>query len=433
MLRRYAAIGAVSLLVLAGCSNGEESEPEKSPAPSAPKSTGPSPAPRPAFDPPTKFGPQGAALPAEASDAKVSAGGTTVEPLPVTLSGTTAFIASTASLLAVDTVTGRSLATITPTGGSPEATTGSTWVGTNPAKAPVLWANNGGPTILTTFVVQRPASGTQKAGRAVEVVAVDAKTAKSVWTAQVDVPPGLDQGAGELAANPIAGDGTTLVVGVRNGTDEGVVAVDLATKKALWSRTDFRAGVVSTGVVVGATGSTSDQSSVLALNLADGKQKWSALPGSLGLTVSTLGPALVIAAGKNYSSAEAVVAYLDIATGKVRDRSATDYTDVRCRFDGKDVTVCARTGWAAALDAATGKTLWELPDQANTRVAPQVTAVWHGAVYGTTDNGPVVLDARSGKDREVAPGLAPMVVNEYIGIGQPPNGGSGVRAYPAAK
>ena len=435
MLRRYAAVGAASLLLLAGCSNGEDGDPRPSPSPSASKSAAPSASARPAFDPPTRFAPQGAALPAEASENKISLGGTNTEPLPVTLHRTTAYVASTASLLAVETDTGRTLATITPKLGKPEATTDSPWVGSNPAEAPVLWTDNGRATIVATFVVERPATGTQKAGRAVEVVAVDAESAKTLWTAEVAVPPGLDQGYAGLAANPIGVDGTTLAVGVSYQDNEGVIAVDLASRRALWSRADFRPGVVASGVVVGATGDpVADKSSVVALNLADGKQRWTALPDSQQLTVSTVGPTVLIAAGKSYSGQQSLVAFLDVATGKVREQSTADYTGVRCRFDGKDVTVCAKSGWAAGLDAVSAKVLWELPDQADTRVAPQVTAVWHGAVYGTTDNGPVVLDARSGQDREVSPGLAPMVVNEYVGIGQPPTGGgSGVRSYRATK
>lgn len=434
LLRRYVVLGAVSALLLTGCSNDGDAEPGRSPAPSAPKPASPSATPRPAFDPPTKFDAQGAALPAEASENKISAGGTAAEPLPVTLHRTTAFIASTASLLAVDTDTGRTLATVAPTLGKADAAADGAWAGTNPAQAPVLWTDNGRATVLTTFVIQRPASGTQKAGRSVEVVAVDADTAKSLWTAQVEVPAGFDQGYAGLAANPIGVDGTTLAVGLTYQDDEGVIAVDLAAKRALWSRADFRPGAVTSGVVVGATGkSLTDQSSVVALGVTDGKQKWTALPGSQQLTVSPAGPALLVASGRNYADQSGRTAFLDATTGKVKEQSTADYTGVRCRFDGKDVTVCAKTGWAAALDATTAKTLWTLPDDANTRVAPQVTAVWHGAVYGTTENGPVVLDARAGTDREVAPGLAPLVVNEYVGIGAPPNGGSGVRAYHAAK
>jgi hypothetical protein len=45
-----------------------------------------------------------------------------------------------------------------------------------------------------------------------------------------------------------------------------------------------------------------------------------------------------------------------------------------------------------------------------------VTAVWHGAVYGTTENGPVVLDATTGEDRSTEAGAAPSWVSEYAGI-----------------
>ncbi|MFD7446617.1 hypothetical protein [Streptomyces sp. NPDC059909] len=43
-------------------------------------------------------------------------------------------------------------------------------------------------------------------------------------------------------------------------------------------------------------------------------------------------------------------------------------------------------------------------------------AVWHGAVYGVTTDGPVILDARTGKDREVRPGAVPFEVDQYGGL-----------------
>lgn len=58
----------------------------------------------------------------------------------------------------------------------------------------------------------------------------------------------------------------------------------------------------------------------------------------------------------------------------------------------------------AAGDPARAR--WTLPDTGHTRVAPTVTAVWHGAVYGYTDHGPIVLDAATGTDRNDHPGIA---------------------------
>lgn len=69
------------------------------------------------------------------------------------------------------------------------------------------------------------------------------------------------------------------------------------------------------------------------------------------------------------------------------------------------MTVCSTPGQdstatATALDSTTGRLLWQLPDKASGRIAPSVTAIWHGAVYGSTENGAVVLDARTGADRD---------------------------------
>jgi hypothetical protein len=45
-----------------------------------------------------------------------------------------------------------------------------------------------------------------------------------------------------------------------------------------------------------------------------------------------------------------------------------------------------------------------------------VTAAWHGAVYGTAGDKPLVLDAKTGVDREPSPGLAPAAVSGYAGF-----------------
>lgn len=49
-------------------------------------------------------------------------------------------------------------------------------------------------------------------------------------------------------------------------------------------------------------------------------------------------------------------------------------------------------------------------------MTPTVTAVWHGAVYGYTDHGPIVLDATTGADRNDHPGIAPTLVDAYAGV-----------------
>ena len=55
-----------------------------------------------------------------------------------------------------------------------------------------------------------------------------------------------------------------------------------------------------------------------------------------------------------------------------------------------------------------------------------MTTAWHGAVYGTTVNGPLVLDARTGADRDTRPGAAPVLVNAYLGLGAETTGVAGI-------
>jgi hypothetical protein len=50
----------------------------------------------------------------------------------------------------------------------------------------------------------------------------------------------------------------------------------------------------------------------------------------------------------------------------------------------------------------------------------KVTAAWHGAVDGSTGNGPITIDAKTGADRQATPGAAPSVVNGYAGIARNP-------------
>ncbi|WP_226358252.1 hypothetical protein [Pseudonocardia sp. ICBG601] len=71
------------------------------------------------------------------------------------------------------------------------------------------------------------------------------------------------------------------------------------------------------------------------------------------------------------------------------------------------------------LDRDSGAELWRIVADAG-RVPPRVTATWHGAVYGFTDSGPVVLDGRTGMDRTATAAAAPFLVNEYFGVSAAP-------------
>ena len=68
-----------------------------------------------------------------------------------------------------------------------------------------------------------------------------------------------------------------------------------------------------------------------------------------------------------------------------------------------------------AVDAYNGTELWRITRDTG-RVVPTVTTAWHGMVYGYTDNGPVVLDGRTGADHPTPSPDAPILVNGYFAI-----------------
>lgn len=424
---------AAAMLLVGGCSDGGEEgtidaaaseEPAESPAePELPN-----------FDPPSKFDAAApVALPAEASDSKVSIGGTNILPLPVALSGTTAFIASVNQMQVVDATTGEALATIQPELEAANEPGIGVFVGSNPTEAPLLAEIDGAAVVLVPFIVNRAAAGTEAPGRELELIAVDAATFEPAFTAKLDLPDWADDSYSPVNAVALAQADGIVAVEV-SGEGRQTIGIDLATKQAVWTR-DFDVNVVSGGTLVGwpPLGSTGLETGVAGLSIKDGEPLWQGNMDYDGHYLKQAGPKFFVTIkDETLSNTEDTFNIVNAATGAVVDSGVGDYALIDCQYDGMDTTVCFRRGedWAGAFDANTFEWLWSLPGESADRIAPMVTTVWHGAVYGLTENGPVVVDARTGLDLEIAPGAAPYLVNEYIGIADDEVSG-GVAAFPA--
>jgi hypothetical protein len=155
--------------------------------------------------------------------------------------------------------------------------------------------------------------------------------------------------------------------------------------------------------------------------VATGERRWQN-EQMLRMTVSTAGPDFVLLQGEGYDTGTDYRHLLDPATGKTKQVLPAELTGGICVYDERSTLVCRGTGTEAdetvayGLDATTGKTLWQLPDKQADRIAPEITTAWHGRVYGKTENGPVALDARTGKDLPAGPGIAPVLVNGSAGL-----------------
>jgi hypothetical protein len=111
---------------------------------------------------------------------------------------------------------------------------------------------------------------------------------------------------------------------------------------------------------------------------------------------------------------------IEIATGR---RVAAVPRILDCRYDDKATIVCSASATFTddpelmGIDAGSGQKLWSLPDKASGRVAIDVTAAFHGAVYGTVSKHvAVVLDARTGTDLVPDATVAPTQVVPGYGL-----------------
>jgi outer membrane protein assembly factor BamB len=124
---------------------------------------------------------------------------------------------------------------------------------------------------------------------------------------------------------------------------------------------------------------------------------------------------------------------VELATGKVVKRLDGGNA---CWHNGETIIVCVNSPTydfdehLFAYDVTTAKVLWELPDKAAGRVAPSaINAVRRGALYVTTENGPMILDTRTGQDLVAKLPFEPEAVTASYALLRTNNGA--LVAYPA--
>jgi hypothetical protein len=403
----------LAVLLVAGCSGADDAPP-----------------PPPAHDPPNSFGPPSGTLLRGTSSTLTGAYGSAPE-LPIALDGTTIWLADSGGLSRADSSASTTAVALPP----------GRWVAGAPQPVP------GAALVLAASASTVAGSGTTPPGLALELLAVTRVPIGDPtvsWTAAAPLPWTESPRSVRTAVVGVAaaGDGHRVaVLRATTGTHRASLAIDLDTRRVLWVADGVAAGAVLDGrapdgeplagavvpagaggaTVVGSAvpaggGSGYSPSSVVGLDVLTGARRFVADVGDTALTVTRAGPSSAVVGGRRSGDAKAFLTVLG-ADGAARPEIdlGTAGSAPRCVWDEATVTVCSGPNRAFALDAVSGGLLWSLP--AGGRVPPQVSTAYHGAVYGTTVNGPVVVDARTGRDRNPAPGAAPVVVDAYLGVG----------------
>ncbi|MFI9721153.1 PQQ-binding-like beta-propeller repeat protein [Streptomyces sp. NPDC052396] len=412
----------VSLTACGGSGGGDGMKPVSAPhnAPPARKS----------FDPPHTFGNAGVGLPNEANQGNIDMAGRLAGHPPISLFRTTAYVASADRLQAVDTTTGRVRATVEPQR-KPLGNNGGTFDRTS-VPPPVIADFHGKSLVVMPFLVQIPSSGTTPSGTALEMVYVNAENGTREWRTETVLPAWAGNSFGKVTTAVVSADRGIAVVRVSDDEHGITYAVSLDTRQTLWQK-DLAAAAAADGVVTALDPSgIGAQQHLKGFDLATGESRWSTKDASYESSIQAAAPHLLAFSGRDYGSGHGFTRFLDPRTGEVKGELPNGTYGLDCLYDGKSATLCgdpSADGQLIALDASSAQPLWQLPDKNANRVAPRVSAVWNGVVYGTTGNGPVALDSRTGADAKTSPGIAPVLVNGYTGIALDKDT-STLKAYP---
>ncbi|MEV7395271.1 PQQ-binding-like beta-propeller repeat protein [Streptomyces sp. NPDC091215] len=425
-----AACAIVLALGLSACGGGSGgTHTQGSPSSSAAGSTHSA---RKSFDPPLRF--VEANQEDELSKAQQPSTDSDNDTSPaLTLADGVAYVTGENGLTAIDTQSGRALWNAAPTNGHDLAGFGT-------SRAAPLIVKGTTTTVFAAYATTVKGQGTTPDKDVLEVFGANAASGKKVFGTQFAYPvlkTDLSGEADELAADHVldapivvAADETNIVVAQKGIT----YIVDRATGKLRWFRVNFRAISLSNGVVAGSENPDYEKGQLAGYRLDTGAHVWTAAKGDVP-TASSAGPGLIAADVDTDQS----LTIFDAVTGVQRARvpfgqqgGAESGGLEGCAYDQQAITVCELRGAIAGFDVSKPGSvtkLWVLQPSSD-RVVPRVNTVWHSALYGETDNGPVILDARTGKDRATDPGAEVFAVDQYGGLAENDGDGS-ITAYTA--
>jgi outer membrane protein assembly factor BamB len=403
-LRHLIAVPAATLIVLigAGCGSSPSSIVTPTTIANQPSATPV----LPAYDPPRRF-----------SDTAVDVGSG-----PVALAGGIAYSYTDTSLVATALATGTPRWSV-PLPGASGLVTGPTNQDENrtPPSPQIVTDAAGGNVVVAVYPVSIAGSGTQQDKSETQVIAVD-PTGQTRWR----------QTLGSTSLLPRVVGGVHGPRGAAVVVDAGAetAALDASTGTAWWTTANVQAlGVNDDMVIAVQSADSSSDWTGIGLRGGDGTQSWTADFGST--SVIGRAPTLVIA-----GSGRAVVTgptngatLIDTTTGKTVSSFASPRTSLLdsgfndCAFDSLATVVCwemnqedSSPAAIAGFDRQNGHSLWQVTDQDPSRTTSTVTCAYKGVVYGNGQHGAVELDAHTGNDLVVNPGLAPTQVTAGWGL-----------------
>ncbi len=282
--------------------------------------------------------------------------------------------------------------------------------------APVTTTLGGRTLVVVAFGERVKGAGTTKDHVQTSLQAVDPADGTPAWTVEL---PGSDR-PGRVLIDEESG---LIAVGSYAQT---ITLVDANAHRALWTLPQYELVAFGKGIIAARPDADNPTHGLVGLDAHTKQVRWRALPWAKPTTeIRAIGAAgsFIVASTKAFftdphsaKSWEPQTRHvIDLTTGKtVTTFKGNEHADggVSCEYDGVSVLACAyMQDEAFAIDTTSGRKLWWF-DSSGSRVPPVITAAFHGVVYAKAQNGPAMLDAKTGQDLG-NPGAVAMTVDEY--------------------
>ncbi|GAA1714239.1 hypothetical protein GCM10009745_73130 [Kribbella yunnanensis] len=409
------ATAAALLILVAGCGGKDDNKGSDAPKGGGDTPGTPAPPPVASFDPPKGL------TPVAAYGIPVEKGASDDDTLSAGMVGQTALVAAKTGL------TGRHIAgqrdpwTVLATAKTETITTAD--------HSDVMPVELDGKDVAVIAYSQiDKGNGTQKAKGLLVVQWIDAVDGKTIAETTTDFTEKFGPGttAGDISSQSYDAATGQVAIGLhanssdggKNGSRDFTVFADPKTQKA--TITPFIApAAVLNGTVVGAKASNNEgahDGTIVIFDGASGKIS-KQIPTKMDyLTPEASGTKHAYFNGSSYVPNPKSMVYtynsglyaVDIATGtlvgQIKSTLGTEKAyGYSCLSDQATAVVCSTgqnggTEEIIGIDDTTGKKVWGYNKNSASRVVPLTTGAFHGVVYGTAQEQPIMLDAKTGAD-----------------------------------
>lgn len=278
---------------------------------------------------------------------------------------------------------------------------------------------------IVVQVLQQPGEGTRIGSESFTVTQFDLATGDVIASITGDVAPDSSSRGTASTAKVVGVSDGVVVLDTWPGDPNDAfgaatarhttVAIDIRAGDLAWSKTPAQPLGVQGGLVLVNTGTSTRAGTLSALTLAEGRSRWSALPGTGNASLVGMTDARAIVATARPGAEKAGVVPLSLANGKSGASVPSKSWLWRCLPGSPTIAVCnigvdQLVGW----DLGSNRAAWKLPTP--TRFAPVMSTVDEGVVYALVGQSAVTLDPLTGEDEAVDTGAAPTGVSVWGGL-----------------